>query len=118
MVDDATAERIARTGATFRSANEKIHETAGAYGVTGLVPFLCECPDERCREIAHLTLEEYAEVRNEPTHFLNVPGHEERAERAARGVRHSERYVVVEKVGRAGMVARELDPRIERSVDG
>jgi hypothetical protein len=107
-VDKLTAERIGRNDATFREANERIRSSAEEYEIVMQVPFICECADERCREIVHMDLSEYEEVRAEPTHFLNVPGHEVAAQGAARVVARRQGYLVVEKIGHAAEVAADL----------
>jgi hypothetical protein len=106
-----TEERIGENDATFRAANERIRDAAEEYEMSDGVPFICECADERCRAVLTLSLAEYEELRRDPRTFLNVPGHEAAARGAARVLSRNERYVVVEKTGRAGEVAEELDPR-------
>lgn len=110
-MSDRTAERVARNDATFREANEHIAERADAYGVDGLIPFICECAEETCTEIVRLTPDEYAHVRSDGAHFLNEHGHVASAGPHAHVVEEHERYTIVEKVGRAGEIVRELDPR-------
>ncbi len=70
---------------------------AEGYAAEGLVPFICECPDVRCRQLARLTLEEYRAVRANPGHFLNLPGHESASGRISRVVERDDRFVVVER---------------------
>lgn len=113
MQEDATtAERIAQNDAAFRRANEGISETAAEYEINvGLLPFICECADPGCTAVTQLTRQEYEEIRANPAHFLNVPGHEANAQGHGRVVKGGSRYVIVEKIGRAGEVAAELDPR-------
>ena len=107
-----TAERVARNDATFRVANEGISDAANEYELDdGLLPFICECADPRCTAVTQLTRAEYEEIRREPTHFLNIPGHEVNAQGHARVVSEHDRYVIVEKIGRAGELTEELDPR-------
>ena len=107
-----TAERVACNDATFRVANEGISDAANEYEVDdGLLPFICECADPRCTAVTQLTRAEYEEIRREPTHFLNIPGHEVNAQGHARVVSEHDRYVIVEKIGRAGELTEELDPR-------
>ncbi|MDX6447815.1 MAG: hypothetical protein QOD08_278 [Gaiellaceae bacterium] len=110
-MSDRSAERVARNDATFREANEHIAERADAYGVDGLIPFICECAEETCTEIVRLTPDEYAHVRSDGAHFLNEHGHVASAGPHAHVVEEHERYTIVEKVGRAGEIVRELDPR-------
>jgi hypothetical protein len=103
-------ERIARNDATFRDANEKIAEAASDYEWDGRVPFICECATESCTLIVNLSLAEYEDVRSAPTRFFVAPGHQA-SEGAVSVLDEREGYVVLEKEGRAGDVATELDPR-------
>ncbi len=103
-------ERVARNDATFREANERIREAAEEYEMKDAVPFICECADEECSEIVQLSLAEYEEIRGASQRFFNAPGHQSAARGAARIVGANDRYVIVEKTGRAGEVAEELDP--------
>jgi hypothetical protein len=112
---DETAERVARNDATFRDANEKIR--AAAEGVEmERIPFLCECADERCHALVRLSLDEYERVRSESTLFVNATGHQRAAGPHADVVEDRGDYVIVRKVGRAGEIVEELDPR-ENSVE-
>jgi hypothetical protein len=75
----------------------------------GLVPFICECPRRRCTEIVRMTLDAYEDVRANPVRFFTFPGHQDIAEAAgaAHTVEERDGYVVVDKLGVAGDVARE-----------
>jgi hypothetical protein len=112
---DVTADRVARNQATFRDANEKIQAAAGRIGLEGEpVPFLCECPQRECTEIARLTLDDYETVRGRSTWFLVLPGHEfceVDGTTVARIAEHRERFTIMEKVGEAAEIVAELDPR-------
>lgn len=106
------AEQAARNDAIFREANERIESYAlsiDAHGDTPL-PFLCECADVTCTEIVRMTAVEYEALRQYPARFTTVPGHEG-DESWARVINVNHRYAVVEKLGLAGDVATELDPR-------
>jgi hypothetical protein len=102
--------RIARNDSTFRDANEKIANAASGYERFEQVPFICECATESCTVIVPLSLAEYEDVRSAPTRFFVATGHQ-----ASEGVvsllEDRDGYVVLEKEGRAGEVATELDPR-------
>ncbi len=115
-MQELTEERIARNDSTFRVANDRIAETAVEQGMEQFVPFICECAEPRCAEIIQLSLGEYEAIRAEPAHFLNAPGHERAAQGAGRVVSTHDRFVVVRKTGRAGAIARALDPRAEDEV--
>ena len=110
-VDEIREERIARNDAAFRTANERIREAAEQYEITEQVPFFCECADPACREIVHLALDEYEAIRSEPRRFFNAPGHQVAAQGAADVLEQNDRYVVLDKTGRAGEVAEDLDER-------
>ncbi len=110
-LDETTQERIARNDAIFRAANEDIRESAVEQEFHGLVPFICECAEETCTDIVQLTLSEYEDVRAHPRHFFNAWGHDAAAQGTVDVVNQRDRYVVVEKRGRAGEVAEELDER-------
>jgi hypothetical protein len=103
-------ERIARNDAAFRDANEKIAIAANDYEWAEAVPFICECATESCMVIVSLTLPEYEEVRSAPTRFFVAPGHQA-AEGIVSQLEDRGGYVVLQKEGRAGEVATELDPR-------
>jgi hypothetical protein len=110
-----SAERIARNDATFRDANERIRVVAEAtqLGDDALLPFLCECADLQCTTIVQLTGAEYEETRANPRWFVNAHGHQQSSHGWARVVEEFERYTLVEKIGEAGTIAEELDPRSE-----
>lgn len=104
-------ERKAENEATFREANERIHETAEQLQPPlERVPYLCECEDTGCHETIRLTQGEYEEVRSDPTWFVIVSGHPTVGETVDEG----DGYLIVRKTGLAASVAVELDPREER----
>lgn len=106
---ELVAERIARNDATFRDANERIREAAEEYEMKDGVPFICECAKEDCSEIVQLSLAEYGNIRSHPRRFFNALGHESAAQGTVAVLARNDRYVVLEKIGRAGEVAEELD---------
>jgi len=108
VADDPVSVRIAENESRFRLANEQIEATAERMGILDPIPFMCECPRDECSEIARLSLDEYEEVRQHPTYFFTVPGHQDIAVEAGAGteVASNDRYVVVDKIGVAGDVAR------------
>jgi hypothetical protein len=106
-----SAEKIAENEATFRDANEAIERRAQELEYDARVPFICECGDGSCREITRLSYAEYETVRADPAHFLVVPGHEAAAGSSGVVVERGERFLIVEKVGVAGEVAVDRDPR-------
>jgi hypothetical protein len=104
-----TLVRIAENQSAFRAANERIETGAERAGMFGSVPFICECPRRQCTGIVRLTLDEYEDARANPVRFITLPGHQDIAEAAGAGhvVERRAGYVLVDKVGVAGDVARE-----------
>jgi hypothetical protein len=103
-------ERIARNDSTFRAANEQIANYASDHEFVEHVPFICECATESCLAVVDLSLAEYEEVRSSPTRFFVAPGHQG-SEGDVSMLDDRGRYVLIEKGGRAGEIATELDPR-------
>jgi len=104
--------RIAHTEALFRDVNERIAESAKRFD-SQEGKFVCECANPACVERVHTTIEQYEQVRSDPTRFLLVPGHEElEVERVVK--RPSHRLAIVKKVNRnVARRVRRLDPRAE-----
>ncbi|HEY3551597.1 MAG TPA: hypothetical protein VGK69_11165 [Gaiellaceae bacterium] len=102
-------ERRATTEALFRDVNERIAESAERFEATE-TEFVCECADPNCTHRVPASLVEYEEVREDPTTFLVVPGHEH--EDIERVVEDRGRFRIIEKV--QAVVRRtvvRLDPR-------
>lgn len=113
-VSPAVARRIAENESRFRDANERIEEAVLEHEITAFtMPFVCECGREECLKTLRLTLAEYELARQEPRFFLCIPGHEVLGAGIGRLVRETSKFVIVEKVGVAGAVAEERDPRKE-----
>ena len=105
-----SAERVARNDAIFRQANESIESHAARLDVP-VVPFICECADADCTMLIPLHLDEYEAIRSNSTHFLNAHGHDAAGGPYAQVVEQHDGYVVVEKVGEAAEIVKELDTR-------
>jgi hypothetical protein len=106
---DPTAERVARNNHAFRAANNGIDEAARSLDADFQVPFICECADASCTELVRLALPEYEQIRAHEFWFLNAPGHQKAAGPHISVVEEREGYVVVEKVGEAAEIVRELE---------
>ena len=105
--------KIAKTESVFRHVNERIAESAERFD-SHEAEFVCECADQSCTERVEATLDEYKSVREHPTHFMLVPGHED--ERFERVVRRRPGYRIVEKFNATiARMVRRLDPRAETS---
>lgn len=106
-------EEIGEAQVTFRNTNETIQASADNSAIPGSIPFVCECPDRDCTEIVQLSFDEYEAIRQHPTRFFNITGHERSSVDAGaeRIVAVAGELTVVEKVGVAGEVAAEAYPR-------
>ena len=99
-----------RNEALFREVNERIED------VSQTVPpdekrteFLCECDNKDCAEKISATRAEYEAVRAVGTRFIVTPGHEDPD--VEHIVLQNERFLVVQKEGRAAQEAEKGDPR-------
>jgi hypothetical protein len=101
-------ERAARNEVVFREANEKLGAKRQDLDIDGLTPFLCECGDPTCTELVRLSLEQYEHVRARGNWFLLATGHDAQN---GREVEEHDGYVIVEKIGIAGQIAEEENPR-------
>jgi hypothetical protein len=90
----------------FRRANEIVRERAGAFGVAGTVPFICECRDGQCLERIELSTDEYDGITAHPERAPIAPGHED-AE-LERIVESTNRFAVVERQPQAESSRRSL----------
>ncbi len=100
---------MARTESAFREVNEAIASTAARFDAQQ-TDFVCECGDPECAHRLTADLDDYEEVRSEPTRFLLAPGHEE--PRIERVVERKGEYHVVEKFGAVVTpIVQQLDPR-------
>jgi 5-bromo-4-chloroindolyl phosphate hydrolysis protein len=108
-VVDERERRIGQNEALFREVNERIERLSQTLQATDSITILCECGDASCTEQIEVSLHKYERVRQDPTLFYVVLGHEQTDVEDA--VEQGEGYTVVRKADGAAEVARELDPR-------
>ena len=103
--------RAARNQSLYRLVNEKIQPVNQAFtdalDIEG--EWICECADEHCSEPMRMTLAEYEELRSHANRFAVLPGH--LYPEVEDVVGQTDRYLLVEKIGKAGEIATETDPR-------
>jgi len=104
-----TTDELARRQTVFREVNQNIASLTDLLAETDHQLFICECSNTACTESLDLTAEEYEAVRAHPTRFAVTPGHQIAGiERVVDG---NGRFLVVEKIGRAGDIAQTDRPR-------
>lgn len=102
-------ERAARNEALFREVNEQIALLADRrHAPPAQVGFMCECDNGDCTEHVFLTPDEYERVRRNSRRFFVLVGHESPAIEVV--VERHNGYAIVEKQGRAGLIAEKTDP--------
>lgn len=104
---DDQPTQAAKNQSFFRDVNERVVELSPEPHAA--LEVLCECADTACVEPIPISRDEYEAVREHPSRFPVHPGHV-RPE-VERVTAQNERYWVVEKFGKSGDVAEELDPR-------
>jgi hypothetical protein len=100
------AVKAARNQALCREVNERIESLADTAGDLQL---LCECADLECTETISLSVAEYEHIRSSSVRFPVAVGHVYPEFETI--VEENERYVVVQKIGKAAEVSGKLDPR-------
>lgn len=110
MSDDHVEERVGRNESLFREINERVEEIGRALDEPPA--FVCECDRTDCAERLPVPVEVYERVRGRSRQFLVAPGHERVA--FERVVDQGDGWLVVRKIGGAGEVAAEEDPRSDR----
>jgi len=102
------AERRALNENIFREMNERLERLGEEFG-DDTVEFLCECADPACSAALSIPVSVYEAVRDHARRFVLIPGHQR--EGFERVVEEHPDYLVVEKLGEAGEVAEDTDPR-------
>jgi hypothetical protein len=106
MDDEQRAAKGARNQALWRHVNERI----GALIDDAQNPeFICECAQLDCTEKLQMTIAEYEAVRESPRRFPIAPGHQ--FEEFEHVIEENDRFMIVEKDGKAGEMAEKLDAR-------
>ena len=100
--------RLAKNEDFFRDSNEFLARDAAGQRQEKC-DFICECSTLGCVERVLLTRSEYEQVRQRGDRFVLVPGHLDPSIEVV--VERYPAYVVIEKRGLAGVVARADDPR-------
>jgi hypothetical protein len=106
---DARRVRAAQNQSLFRDLNERAIGLESKWADDQLrASFVCECLDLNCTGRIDLSYDEYKRVREKPTRFAILPGHEVLDVEVV--VDRTARYLVVRKIGVAAEVAEQLAP--------
>jgi hypothetical protein len=98
VAESRRAARPSRSGLVedvpdlFRAVNERIRDF-DPIRTDGQYDFVCECGDETCIQVMHMTSQEYETVHVEPRQFAVLPGHERVEQEDV--VQRSARYYLV-----------------------
>jgi hypothetical protein len=109
---DERARRIGTNEAVFRQVNEEIEGLERVYAAIAddTLHIVCECGDLACTDRLPVMVPAYEAVRQDPTLFFVVPGHE--TPDVEDVVEAAETYNVVRKHdGGPAAVAQATDPR-------
>jgi hypothetical protein len=108
---DISSERAARNQSLYRSINEKFKELNQNFSEAGIADseWICECADTHCTLRIPASLHEYDAVRSNPRTFIVSPSHVH--PEVERVLNQNDRYMIVEKIDRAGQIAETLNPR-------
>jgi hypothetical protein len=107
---DARARRIAQNESRFRDINERLQaDLRRLPGDGDPVEFVCECGKTECTRGVRLTADEYERVREDPTLFAMIPGHD--IDDVEDVVFENERYAVARKKPPAHPVVEATDRR-------
>jgi hypothetical protein len=101
--------RIAQNEDRARSVNERLERDPSRRDANGVAEFLCECGDADCNRTIEMPVAEYEGIRSNPKRFVLAVGH--KAEDIEVVIERKPSYTVVEKVGRPGEIAENLDDR-------
>jgi hypothetical protein len=89
--------RLGLNEALLRNVNERIEAVGGAFTLHNEpLDFLCECAELGCPERVRLRRSDYRRVRDDPTWFVVVDGHQQ--PEVERVVGRLGSYLIVEKV--------------------
>jgi hypothetical protein len=103
------SSRVAREEAVKREVNEAIEGGLWPDERQEAVRMRCECGSPDCIAHVNIPVPAYEKVRSHPRRFVIAVGHDN--PQVERVIVTSGQYAVVEKLGLAGEVAEQLDPR-------
>jgi hypothetical protein len=101
--------RIAENESSFRAANEHMAAWEERDRAEAAELYFCECPDPECEEMVRIHGSEYERVRQDPSHFIVIPGHEVLDVETV--LESHEGWSLVEKRPAVQAIVEDTDPR-------
>lgn len=105
--------RIADNEAIFRNVNEEIRALSATLATVTEMRIVCECGTRSCADQFVITPEDYSRVREDPTLFAIMPGHDF-PETETAVVKRDDYWILRKDPGEPAALARETDPNRER----
>ena len=110
------AARAAKNQVLFRSAHGRVKELNETFSlIAPLDEWMCECANSDCVERIEMSVGAYEAVRRHEARFFVTPSDRHFWPDVERVIEHTDRYWVVERVGRTGGSAARDDGRSSRS---
>jgi hypothetical protein len=115
MTTDTLDGRMATNQSRFREINERIEPSNAAHAWIDppFADWVCECARTDCMTAVQLSVAEYETIRSDAAKFLVAPSDEHVFPEVEQVVERTDRYWIVEKLGTAGDVSEDLDPRAD-----
>jgi hypothetical protein len=106
--------RAAGNQSIFREINERIEDLNEGFSlVLPVGEWVCECASDTCTERVEMTAEQYEAIRKNGAHFFVAASDEHVWPDVERVVERNDHYWIVEKIGQAGEIAKDADPRAD-----
>jgi hypothetical protein len=102
--------RAAKNEVVLRDLNERLKAYPASLNKR-FSEWVCECADMTCMKPVELSIEEYENIRAEPTRFVVAPGAEHVNPEIERVVQREKRYWLVQKIGVGAEISEKFDPR-------
>ena len=104
--------RAAKNQSLFREINERVRDLNERFSmVTETGEWICECPDDTCVERIEMSADEYEAIRADGAQFFVAPSERHVWPDVEKVTDRHDRYWIVEKIGHAAVLAKQLDPR-------
>jgi len=105
-------QRAAKNQSLFREINERVSDlNEGFSRVSDVGGWICECANDTYIERVVMYADEYEAIRRDGKRFFVAPGDEHVWPDVEVVTERKKHYWIVEKIGRAGRMTKQADPR-------